>query len=309
MATRPSIRPLLTALLLLVAQPIAAQSDALQQPAAPASADEALADPAADGSAEPMAAPALAAPTLRLLPRLTPGARWLRKLTYSLTTDAAVVRGDIENATRWTDTFEVEVEITLLSGSRRGVRRYDLLFRTVEQPGATPRTRLPALPAEGDHWRCEGDENWSCTGLKGAIAPPFWLLPEWSAWWFEGRLGDDGAYARVRGVARQLGLPPESRARLVVRTAGSASSGLTELDLLPAGSVSVPVGDETASAALTGSGHLSANLDAGLIPQLTLQWRASAEGRLPAGHGLFRRNEIHDLEWTETPLPAAPAAP
>jgi hypothetical protein len=309
MPKRTSIRPLLTALLLLVAQPIAAQSDTLQPAAPPATADEALGEAAPDGSAEPLAAPALATPSLRLLPRLTPGARWLRKLTYSLTTDAAVVRGEMENATRWTDSFEVEVEITLLSGSRRGVRRYDLLFRTVEQPGATPRTRLPALPAEGDHWRCEGDETWSCTGIKGAIAPPFWLLPEWSAWWFEGRLGDDGAYTRVRGVARQLGLPAESRARLLVRTAGSDAAGLTELDLLPSGSVSVPVGDETASAALTGSGHLSVNLDAGLIPQLTLQWRASAEGRLPAGHGLFRRNEIHDLAWTETPLPAAPPSP
>lgn len=307
MANRPSTRLLLTALLLLCAAPIAAQS-VEPSPAAPTSADEGSPE-AADGSAEPLASPAPAAPTLRLIPRLSPGSRWLRKLTYSLTTDAAVVRGEIESATRWTDTFEVEVEITLLSGSRRGARRYDLLFRTVNQPGATPATRLPALPVAGDHWRCEGDESWSCTGVKGAIAPPFWLLPEWSAWWFEGRLGDDGAYTRVRGVASQLGLPPASRARLVVRTAGSAASGLTELDLLPSGSVSVPVGDETANAALTGSGHLSANLDSGIVPQLTLQWRASAEGRLPAGHGLFRRNELHALAWTETLLPAPPTAP
>ena len=307
MPTGSSTRLLLATLLLVSAAPVAAQSDETA-PAAPVSLDDGSTD-APEGSAEPVATPALSTPTLRLIPRLSPGTRWLRKLTYSLTTDAAVVRGEIENATRWTDTYEVEVEITLLSGSRRGVRRYDLLFRNVEQPGATPLTRLPTLPVEGDHWRCEGDETWSCTGQKGVIAPPFWLLPEWSAWWFEGRLGDDGGYTRVRGVARQLGLPPASRARLVVRTAGSAISGLTELDLIPSGSISLPVGAETATAALTGSGHLSATLDAGLIPQLTLQWRASAEGRLPAGRGLFRRNEIHDLGWTETPLPAAPAAP
>ncbi len=308
MSTGSSLRPLLTALLLLFAQPLAAQSDLPAQ--APAGADdEGAPEPDADGSAEPTAAPALSSPILRLIPRLSPGNRWLRKLTYSLTTDAAVVRGEVESATRWTDSFEVEVEITLLSGSRRGVRRYDLLFRTVNQPGATPRTRLPALPLAGDHWRCEGDESWSCTGLKGAITPPFWLLPEWSAWWFEGRLGDDGGYTRVRGVARQLGLPPESRARLVVRTAGSAAAGLTELDLLPSGSVAVSVADEASTALLTGAGHLSADLDAGLIPQLNLQWRASAEGRLPAGHGRFRRHEIHDLAWTETPLPAAPTTP
>jgi hypothetical protein len=275
---------------------------------APLSADQGSPE-AAEGSAEPVAAPALSTPTLRLSPRLSPGTRWLRKLTYSLTTDAAVVRGDIESATRWTDSFEVEVEITLLSGSRRGARRYDLLFRSVNQPGATPASRLPALPVAGDHWRCEGDETWSCTGIKGAIKPPFWLLPEWSAWWFEGRLGDDGGYTRVRGVARQLGLPPESRARLVVRTAGSAAAGLTELDLLPTGSVAVPVGDETSTAALTGAGHLSADLEAGLIPQLTLQWRASAEGRLPGAQGGFRRHENHALAWTETPLSAAPSAP
>lgn len=307
MANRPSTRLFFAALLLLCAAPIAAQ------PVEPASSAPAAADKvrpeAAEGSAEPVAAPALATPIIRLIPRLTPGTRWLRKLTYSLTTEASVVRGEVESATRWTDSFEVEVEITLLSGSRRGARQYDLLFRTVNQPGATPATRLPTLPVAGDHWRCEGDETWSCTGIKGAIAPPFWLLPEWSAWWFEGRLGDDGSYTRVRGVARQLGLPAESRARLVVRTAGSASAGLTELDLLPSGSVAVPVAEDTATAELTGAGHISANLDAGIVPQLTLQWRAKAEGRLPAGHGLFRRNESHALAWTETPLPAAPSAP
>jgi hypothetical protein len=308
MATGSSIRPLLTALLLLLAQPIAAQSDQPSPAPAPA-ADEGTPEPAADGSAEPAAAPALSTPILRLIPRLSPGTRWVRKLTYSLTTEAAVVRGEVESATRWTDTFEVEVEITLLSGSRRGARRYDLLFRNANQPGATPRTRLPGLPLAGDRWQCEGDESWSCTGLKGNIAPPFWLLPEWSAWWFEGRLGDDGGYTRVRGVARQLGLPPESRARLVVRTAGSAAAGLTELDLLPSGSVGVPVANEAATATLSGAGHLSADLDAGIVPQLNLQWRASAEGRLPAGHGGFRRNESHALAWTETPLPAAPITP
>jgi hypothetical protein len=308
MATGSSIRPLLTALLLLLAQPIAAQSDQPSPAPAPA-ADEGTPEPAADGSAEPAAAPALSTPILRLIPRLSPGTRWVRKLTYSLTTEAAVVRGEVESATRWTDTFEVEVEITLLSGSRRGARRYDLLFRNANQPGATPRTRLPGLPLAGDRWQCEGDESWSCTGIKGNIAPPFWLLPEWSAWWFEGRLGDDGGYTRVRGVARQLGLPPESRARLVVRTAGSAAAGLTELDLLPSGSVGVPVANEAATATLSGAGHLSADLDAGIVPQLNLQWRASAEGRLPAGHGRFRRNESHALAWTETPLPAAPTTP
>jgi hypothetical protein len=276
--------------------------------AAPAAASEGSPE-AAEGSAEPVAAPALSTPTVRLIPRLSPGNRKLRKLTYSLTTEAAVVRGDVESATRWTDSFEVEVEITLLSGSRRGARRYDLIFRTVNQPGATPASRLPALPVAGDHWRCEGDETWSCTGNKGAIVPPFWLLPEWSAWWFEGRLGDDGGYTRVRGVARQLGLPADSRARLVVRTAGSAAAGLTELDLLPSGSVAVPVGDEPSTASLTGAGHLSADLEAGLTPQLTLQWRASAEGRLPGAQGGFRRSENHALAWTETPLPAAPSAP
>jgi hypothetical protein len=308
MATGSSIRPLITALLLLLAPPLAAQSDQPSPAPAPA-ANEGPPEPAADGSAEPAAAPALSTPILRLIPRLSPGTRWVRKLTYSLTTEAAVVRGEVESATRWTDRFEVEVEITLLSGSRREARQYDLLFRTVNQPGATPATRLPTLPVAGDHWRCEGDETWSCTGIKGAIAPPFWLLPEWSAWWFEGRLGDDGSYTRVRGVARQLGLPAESRARLVVRTAGSASAGLTELDLLPSGSVAVPVAEDTATAELTGAGHISANLDAGIVPQLTLQWRAKAEGRLPAGHGLFWRNESHALAWTETPLPAAPSAP
>lgn len=307
MAICSPLRPFLTALLLF-AQPLAAQSDEPSPAPAPA-ADEGTSEPAADGSAEPAAAPALSTPTLRLFPRLSPGNRWLRKLTYSLTTDAAVVRGEVESATRWTDTFEVEVEITLLSGSRRGARRYDLLFRTVNQPGATPRTRLPELPLAGDHWRCEGDESWSCTAITGTIVPPFWLLPEWSAWWFEGRIGDDGSYTRVRGVARQLGLPPESRLRLVVRTAGSAAAGITELDLLPSGSVAVPVADEASTASLTGSGHLSADLDAGLIPQLNLQWRASAEGLLPAAHGRFRRNEIHALAWTEAPLPAAPSTP
>jgi len=307
MPTGSSTSLLLATLLLLCAAPVAAQSDETA-PAAPLSADQGSPE-AAEGSADPVAAPALSTPTLRLIPRLSPGTRWLRKLTYSLTTDAAVVRGDIESATRWTDSFEVEVEITLLSGSRRGARRYDLLFRSVNQSGATPASRLPALPVADDHWRCEGDETWSCTGIKGAIKPPFWLLPEWSAWWFEGRLGDDGGYTRVRGVARQLGLPPESRARLVVRTAGSAAAGLTELDLLPTGSVAVPVGDETSTAALTGAGHLSADLEAGLIPQLTLLWRASAEGRLPGAQGGFRRHENHALAWTETPLPAAPSAP
>ena len=307
MPTGPSTRLLIAALLLLCAGPVAAQS-LEPAPSAPAAAGEGS-PAAAEGSAEPAAAPALATPILRIIPRLTPGTRWLRKLTYSLTTEAAVVRGEVESATRWTDSFEVEVEITLLSGSRRGARRYDLLFRNVNQPGATPASRLPVLPVAGDHWRCEGDETWSCTGLKGATAPPFWLLPEWSAWWFEGRLGDDGSYTRVRGVARQLGLPAESRARLVVRTAGSAAAGLTELDLLPSGSVSVPVADETSTASLTGAGHLSADLDAGLIPQLNLQWRATAEGRLPGSSGRFRRNESHSLAWTETPLPAAPSAP
>lgn len=308
MATGSSIRPLITALLLLLGPPLAAQSDQPSQAPAPA-ADEASPEPAADGSAEPAAAPALTTPILRLIPRLSPGTRWVRKLTYSLTTEAAVIRGEVESATRWTDRFEVEVEITLLSGSRREARRYDLLFRTVNQPGATPRTRLPGLPLAGDRWQCEGDESWNCISIKGSIAPPFWLLPEWSAWWFEGRLGGDGGYTRVRGVARQLGLPTESRARLVVRTAGSAAAGLTELDLLPSGSVVVPLANEAANATLSGTGHLSADLDAGIIPQLNLQWRASAEGRLPAGHGGFRRNESHALAWTETPLPAAPTTP
>jgi hypothetical protein len=308
MATGSSLRPLLTALLLLLAQPLSAQSDEPSQAPAPA-AEVGSPEPSAEGSAEPATAPALSTPTIRLIPRLLPGTRWVRKLSYSLTTEAAVVRGEVESATRWTDTFEVEVEITLLSGSRRGARRYDLLFRTVNQPGATPRTRLPALPLAGDHWQCEGDESWSCTGIKGTIAPPFWLLPEWSAWWFEGRLGDDGGYTRVRGVARQLGLPPESRARLVVRTAGSAAPGRTELDLLPSGSIAVPVAEEASTATLTGAGHLSADLDAGIVPQLNLQWRAAAEGPLPAGRGGFRRSEKHALDWTETLLPAAPTTP
>ena len=175
MPTGSSTRLLLATLLLLCAAPVAAQSDQAA-PAAPLSADQGSPEPA-EGSAEPLAAPALSTPTLRLIPRLSPGTRWLRKLTYSLTTDAAVVRGDIESATRWTDSFEVEVEITLLSGSRRGARRYDLLFRTVNQPGATPASRLPALPVAGDHWRCEGDETWSCTGIKGAINPPLLAPP------------------------------------------------------------------------------------------------------------------------------------
>ena len=287
----------------LVAQPLAGSPDAT-------TAIEPPPPPPLEGSADALlAAPSLAAPTVRILPRLTPGTRWLRKLSYSSGLEAAVTRGESESSTRWTDTVEVEVEITLLAGGRRAPRRYDLLFRRVDQPGASEAARLPNLPSVGDRWRCEGDESWTCTSLKGEIAPPFWLLPEWSAWWFEGRLGDDGSYTRVRGVARQLGLPADARARLTVRTAGGGSDGRTELDLIPSGTIATPVADGTAAATLTGAGHLSADLDAGLIPALALQWRASAEGRLPGGHGTFRRAESHSLTWTEAPLPAAPAKP
>lgn len=264
--------------------------------------------PPLEGSSEQLAAPVSTAPTVRILPRLTTGTRWLRTLSFSAGVEAFITRGESESSTRWTDAVEVEVEITLLSGSRRGPRRYDLVFRRVDQPGATEATRLKSLPAVGDHWRCEGDDSWTCTGIKGAVTPPFWLLPEWSAWWFEGRLGDDGAYTRVRGVAAQLGLPAESRARLTVRTAGH-TGGRTELDLLPSGTVSIPVADDTATATITGTGHLSADLDAGIVPALSLQWRATGEGRLPGGHGGYRRAESYSLRWTETLLPALPAKP
>lgn len=278
----------------------ASVTESVSEPVAP------VAGPALEGSADALTPAALAAPVSRIVPRLTPGSRWLRTLTFSSTVDAAVTRGEAESSTRWAETYEVEVEMTLIAGSRRGPRNYDLLFRRVEQLGAPASARLPGLPAAGDHWRCEGDESWVCTGVKGTVTPPFWLLPEWSAWWFEGRLGDDGAYTRVRGVARQLGLPPSSRVRLTLRTAGSSAAGLTELDLSPSGAVPIAVGDCTESATLSGSGHLSADLALGIVPQLSLQWRAEGSGRLPGGQGLFRRSEGATLNWTEKVLAEEP---
>lgn len=278
----------------------AAVTEPVAEPVAPA------AEPAPEGSADALTPATLATPVTRIVPRLTPGSRWLRTLTFSSTVDAAVTRGEAESSTRWTENYEVEVEVTLIAGTRRGTRNYDLLFRRVEQPGAPALARLPGLPAAGDHWRCEGDESWVCTGVKGTVSPPFWLLPEWSAWWFEGRLGDDGAYTRVRGVARQLGLPPSSRVRLTLRTAGSSAAGLTELDLSPSGAVPIVLGDSTETATLTGSGHLSADLALGIVPQFSLQWRAEGSGRLPGGQGRFRRSEAATLSWTEKVLAEKP---
>lgn len=297
---------LVSLLALVAARPLLAQ--ATDAATGPSSQAEALAGPLEGSSEQTLAAPVSPAPAVRILPRLTAGTRWLRTLSYSAGVDASVTRGESESTVRWVDRVEVDVEITLLAGSRRGPRLYDLVFRRVDQPGATEATRLKSLPVVGDHWRCEGDDNWVCTGMKGAVTPPFWLLPEWSAWWFEGRLGDDGAYTRVRGVAAQLGLPPESRARLTVRTAGS-TAGRTELDLVPSGTLSIPVADDAATATLSGAGHLSADLDAGILPALSLQWKATAEGRLPDGHGGFRRAESYSLNWTEMLLPAPSASP
>lgn len=301
--------PLLSLLLLSLTAASTARSQ--ESPSAePAEVSEPVeTDLPSEGSADALAPASLAAPVTRFVPRLTPGSRWLRTLSFSNSVDAAVTRGEAQSSTRWTDSFEVEVEVTFLAGSRRGARKYDLLFRRVEQPGVVPAARLPGLPVAGDHWRCEGDERWVCTGVKGVVTPPFWLLPEWSAWWFEGRLGDDGAYTRVRGVSSQLGLPAASRVRLTLRTAGSSAAGMTELDLSPAGSVPISIGDNVEAATLTGSGHLSADLASGIVPQFSLQWRAEGSGRLPAGQGIFRRSESAVFNWTERLLTTVPEKP